>query len=172
MSARNQYIVITVLMVGFLGLMAHRLSGGSEAGGAETPVRQQTPAPVPFSIEELIAVPKAQAPRIVVPPESLVRNPFAMPPQIRTMIEAKEKVEEQASENAPDPEIEAQGRALKLKGIIGGEQQRIAFIDDQAVKQGDSIKGFTVVEISERSVLIKREATEVMLELTARCSEL
>jgi len=173
MSTRNQYIIMSVLMAGFLGLIAHRLSGGQKTDASDKPAPQQTgETGVPFSIDELIVVPKAQAPKIVVPPESLALNPFAMPPQIRTMIEAKEKVEEDAGENKPNPEVEAQGRALKLKGIIAGDQQRIAFINDRAVKQGDSIDGFTVVEIGERRVLIKKDATEILLELNVRGSDL
>ena len=45
---------------------------------------------------------------------------------------------------------------LSLKGIIYSEKGAIAIINDEVLKEGDSIGEYTVIKIEEKSVVLKK----------------
>jgi len=170
LSERNQYIVIAALGVFFAGLLIYRFAGDGEASAAATGNQPSQPEP------ERLALPPPGPPVPDEPilPESgerLLNDPFVMPEKLRKLLEQKlrDGNDEHTGQKqaGPDPEIIKQARTFALKGIIGNDTGRIAFINDRPVKAGTVINGFTVVEVREKSVLLKKEGTEVELKLDA-----
>lgn len=45
---------------------------------------------------------------------------------------------------------------LSLKGIIYSEEEAVAIINDEVLKEGDSIGEYTVIKIEEKNVVLKK----------------
>jgi len=167
LNRRNQYIVIAVLGIVFAGLLMYRSVGDGEASAASVqgkphdgePQRLTPPPPAP---------PVPEEPVLPLPGEQLARDPFVVPPVLRKILEKKDHTSndtQSGDPDLPDPETIKQAQALVLKGIMGNQARRTAFISNKPVRAGGTIGGFTVVEIRQKSVLLRKGTTEVELKL-------
>jgi len=170
LSSRTQYVAVGLLGTVLAGMLLYRVAftGESEANTA-------TEAAIEEDMERL-ALPPALPP---LPPEPVLlvragtapRDPFVLPPELKKMLEelSKPKTEQVRKPGdlpkGPDPEVIREAQSLKLKGILGDAAGRIAFINDITVQVGCEFDGFTVLEIRETGVLLKKGHTEARIEL-------
>ena len=166
LSQRNQYIVVGALAAFFVGLLLHQgLAGDEEAAAAPVELAQNEPAPLP---PPPAVPPLPDEPVMPDPVQELARDPFALPARIRRRLDKQAPTDEGGLTipTGPDPEIIREANALLVvKGIMGRPGNRMAFINNRPIRAGGTIAGFTVMEVRERSVLLKKEETEVELEL-------
>lgn len=165
LSQRNQYIVVGVLAAAFAGLLIYRYAGSGSVT-AEAAVRaddapgQLAPLPQPCPVPpEPAAIERGKA---------LTHDPFRISGALKDLLEEQATPGNEQNGGqppGPDPAIIAQGRLLALKGIMGDAKGRIAFINDSPVQAGDTIDGFDVLEVRELSVLLRKEETDVELQL-------
>jgi preprotein translocase subunit SecG len=71
-----------------------------------------------------------------------------------------------AETDAENERLLRQSRNMQLLSIMQSEQGNCCMIDDKVLYQGDSIRGFTVHDIGDRSVTLKSEELEIVLKLT------
>jgi hypothetical protein len=165
LSQRSQYIMVGVLAALFGGLLLYRAIAGGEADAAPAQQVQQQNGPEQLPLPP--ALPRLpDEPAMPSPAQELARDPFALPEQLSE--KARENIDDDQPGALPDgraAEIERQANGLVLKGIMGSPRNRIAFINNKALRAGGTIEGFTVVEVRERSVLLKKDETEVELKL-------
>jgi len=170
LSSRAQYVAVGVLAAVLGGLLLYRtvFSGQSDAAAGAAPatdtaaIEQLAAPPAPFVMP---AEPVMPARASIAP-----RDPFVLPGPLKKMLEEMNKpraedVNKTSESPNGDPEIIKQARGLVLKGILGDAQGRVAFINETTVRAGDELEGFAVLEVREKSVLLKKEQTEVIVEL-------
>lgn len=165
LSQRSQYIVVGVLAAFFVGLLLHQGLAGDEEADASVEEAQNEPAPLPLPPA---VPPLPDEPVMPDPVRELARDPFALPARIRKRLEKQAPNDEGGLmiPTGPDPEIIREANALLVvKGIMGIPGNRMAFINNTPIRAGGTIAGFTVVKVRERSVLLKKDETEVELKL-------
>jgi len=161
--------VIGVLGAVFAGLLAYRLVGSDEASAAPVATKPEQPRGESIILPPP-GLPPPDEPEMPVPGEYLARDPFVVPAELQRILEERERNDSEVGPGGDpdDAKIIRQARALVLKGIMGNASGgRTAFIGNKPVRAGSTIRGFTVVEVRERSVLLKKGQTEVELKLQA-----
>jgi len=163
LSPRNQYMALGVLGAVLAGVLAYQMAGGepkpAEPEAADAPGVAEavpvTPVPVPAEPETIDCEP------------DLTRDPFVMAQLLKQMIEQenKPKSAQQQVKDGPDPAIVAEAQSLAIKGIMGDDRERIAYINGKPVKAGDTIEGFAVLEVRENGVVLRKEKTDVLLQM-------
>ena len=172
LSQRNQYIVIGVLGVVFAGVLGYRLVGSDEASAAPVATKPEQPLGESITLPPP-GPPPPDEPEMPVPGKHLARDPFVVSAELQKILDERERNDNEAGPagdpDGPDPKIiKKQAQALILKGIMGNASGgRTAFISNRPVRAGSTIRGFTVVEVRERSVLLKKDQIEVELKLQA-----
>jgi len=168
LSQRNQYVLVGVLGAVLVGILAFRSIGGSSADASPAPA-----AHVPELGQEVAAPvavpPMPEEPAVVVPPDELLNDPFRLPDELKRKLNNQKlhggSIEIAPAKAGPDPLIIKEAQRLKLKGIMGSAGRRVAFIDGYVLRENDTVAGFTVVKINDRSVVLKKEETQVELSL-------
>jgi hypothetical protein len=168
LDRRHQYIILAVLGAAFGGLLIYRAGGSGDASAAAVEQAAESAKPEPVTLPPPVP-PLPPEPVACIPPEELPRDPFLMPADLRSKLQQQRKTDEDGHgveiPGGPDPLIIKQAHRLTLKGIMGSAGDRIAFIDDEALRVQGTIAGFTIIKIRERSVLLEKEQTELELKL-------
>ncbi len=94
--------------------------------------------------------------------DELAKNPFKHQIYLGDVTESM--IADEA--DAENERLLRQSRNMQLLSIIQSEQGNCCMIDDKVLYQGDSIGGFTVHAIRDRSVTLKSENLEIVLKLT------
>ena len=177
LSQRTQAIIALGLVV----LLAVLLVANSVRGNSSPP---PPPAPDPGTPplgqpagtnDAALAVLRAEPSSVQLPqPPSTVfitRDPFVATDRLQ---EALNRLNPSRlgpqSPNGPSPEDIAKAvlndaTALTLKGIFGDDDERVAFVNDQIVRKGGTVGGFSVVEIEERKIVLEKEDQRIELKL-------
>ena len=168
LTQRNQYIIVGALAAVLGSVLIFQLARRGEATAGPAPAEAEEAAPLPASALPGPAAVPAE-PKAIACAATIEHDPFTMPKLLRDMLDQQAKPKGEAGKppaaRGPDPAVLEQARSLALKGIIGNSSGRIAYINDSPVQAGAAINGFTVVEVREKSVLLKKDQTEVTLEL-------
>jgi hypothetical protein len=173
LSQRTQLIVAGVLGGALVVVLLVRYGWGSAStagpqAAAQHPAANTSSGPEAAALAVLQAqvreVELTQPPKVVF----ITRDPFALTDKLRAVVGRGENPAGPGP-NPPEgvsPEtIRQQAAALKLKGISGEAQDRVAFVNDRIVRAADRIEGFSVVEILERELLVEKQGIRVTLKL-------
>lgn len=82
--------------------------------------------------------------------------------QVKTTLPAETKTTLPAETKAVTPINPPQ---LSLKGIAWDETRPLAFVNDQIVKEGDTLQDFEIVRIDFKGILIRYQSKEFFIEL-------
>jgi len=174
LSRTAQYSLVAALAAVLAGVLLFQVArGGKTAAEAAVQPGEQA-SPQGLSLPPTAPpLPDERPPAARRDPPG--RDPFEMPRELREMLEARahgpQPPPAQAEDaepdkpRGPDPAIIEEARNLQLKGILGSETNRVAYISNKPVRAGSRIEGFTVLEVREKSVLLKKQETEVEIEL-------
>ncbi|HUU68930.1 MAG TPA: general secretion pathway protein GspB [Planctomycetota bacterium] len=166
LSPRNQYMILGVLGAVLVGVLAYQM-----AGAEPKPVETAAGAAETGQLEPVAVTPVPAEPKTVSCDPTLPRDPFIMAQLLKELVEQQAKPKPhpaQAAKSGPDPAIIAEAQSLALKGILGDDTERIAYINGSTVKAGDTIEGFQVREVRESGVVLRKEKTDVLLQLPQR----
>lgn len=96
--------------------------------------------------------------------DELVKNPFRHEIFLGDLKEESDT--EKGSFSMRQEQVRQQAKDMQLLSIVATEEGRCCVIDDKRLYEGDSIKGFNVRQISDRTVLLESDGVEVVLELS------
>ncbi|MBT3199157.1 MAG: hypothetical protein HN350_04495 [Phycisphaerales bacterium] len=115
-------------------------------------------SPVELAREMLTGTAKRQ-----VPLKELKNNPFLLVPEQKDETEPVETVKTRG----PTPGAEAiqKAEALKLQSIVIAKDRQLAIISDKLITVGQEIAGWTVAEIGNDQVQLKRKNLSFVLRL-------
>ena len=101
-------------------------------------------------------------------PRPVVRNPFLWPEDMRRILaaEAEREVRRREVERVAEP-AEPEFELPRLALIMFDERRRLALLDRQVVREGDSVAGFMVAAIEESAVVARRDGREYRIEMAA-----
>ncbi len=166
--SKRQKILSAVFLVGLVGLVADRTilrpQGGPKAASAESSAPASNAARsdgAPAEGDQSARPPLAERlNKLLSDRENGVaelRDPFALPVSWSgSGAGNKEKVPDAAG---------AFARRHQLKAVVVQGQEVCARVDDSFVVPGQTIEGFQLVSISDRSVIFERDGRQVVLDL-------
>lgn len=122
------------------------------------------------SAEDAIEIVRDPAPRVVVDwPEKLPRDLFALDASRyrRTVTQDTDDVEEKSPRSLTDKDVKIEalrrrGQGLTLQSVITGSEPR-AMINGRLMKIGQRVDGFELLEIHERSVILRMQDVKLRL---------
>ncbi len=165
--SKRQKILSGVFLVGLVGLVADRTilrpQGGPKAASAESSAPASNAArsgSAPTEGDQTLRPPLGERLNKLLPDNgngaAELRDPFALPVSWSGNGGHKEK--------APDA-AEAFARRHQLKAVVVRGQDVCAQVDDSFLVPGQTMDGFQLVSINERSVIFERDAKQVVLDL-------
>jgi len=169
---KRQKMLSAVFLLGLVGLVADRTilrpQGGPSAASAQSV--SETPSAVGPS-DSVPAADSAAAPATVAErlnrllsgptasPDEL-RNPFSMPP-------SWSGTGATTAEKPPDT-TDVFLRKHQLKAVVMQGQEACAQIDDSFLVPGQSVDGFKLLSVNERTAVFEREGKQAILELVSK----
>ena len=171
LSERNQYVVVGVLGAVLLGVLMYQAIGNGSADASPAPAASESEAET--TALRLIAAPAMpEEPPELLPPRELPIDLFRLPDELKSRLGNRKGETPALGETSgrekpagPDPLIIQEAKRLTLKGIMGTEGRRKAFISGQVVVEKQKVDGFAIVRIDERSVIVQKDETQVELTL-------
>ncbi len=169
--SKRQKMLLGVFLVGLVGLVADRTilrpQGGPKAASAESPAPASNAArsgSTPAEENQSARAPLAERLNKLLPDKEdgmvQLRDPFALPVSWSgSGVENKEKIPDAA---------EAFARRHQLKAVVVQGQDVCAQIDDSFLVPGQTIDGFRLVSIDDRSAIFERAGKQVVLDLVVK----
>lgn len=120
-----------------------------------------TTAPVPVPTPAVEAAPPQAAPTPLAKDEELVipaRDPFQPPAALQALLKTQANATLSTPEAPPMP-------PLKVQGIFWGAIPPHAIVNDQILREGDTIQGVRVVKINRTGVTVEYEGTQSTLTM-------
>jgi len=171
LSERNQYVVVGVLGTMLLGVLMYQAIGNGSADASPAPSASESEAE-PAAVRLIAAPAMPEEPPELLPPLEPPSDLFRLPDELKSRLGSHKGETPALGETSgrekpagPDPQIVQEAKRLTLKGIMGTEGRRKAFISGQVVVEKQKVDGFTIVRINERSVIVKKGETQVELTL-------
>jgi preprotein translocase subunit SecG len=95
----------------------------------------------------------------------LKKNPFKREVLLGNL---NEKPDTEANTNAEirQQQLKLQAKNMQLLSIVATDTGYCCVIDDRSLYEGDSIKGFNIKQIGERTVLLESDGVEITLKLS------
>jgi preprotein translocase subunit SecG len=99
----------------------------------------------------------------------LKKNPFKREVFLGNLNERSATEEENLDTNAKimrQQQLRQQAKNMQLLSIVATDTGNFCVIDDRRLYEGDSIKGFNVRQIGDRTVLLESDGVEIILKLS------
>jgi hypothetical protein len=165
--SKRQKMLLGIFVVGLVGLVADRTilrpQGGPKAASAESlaPASNAArPGGAPAEGDQSVRPPLAERLNKLLPDTANgaaeLRDPFALPVSWPGSAGNKEKVPDVAGVFA---------RKHQLKAVVVQGQDVCAQVDDSFLVPGQTMDGFRLVSINDRSVIFERVGKQVVLDL-------
>ncbi len=165
--SKRQQILSGVFLVGLVGLVADRTmlrpQGGPKAASAESLAPASNvarPGGAPAEGDQTVRPPLVERLNMLLPDQengaAELRDPFRLPVSWAGSVGNKEKTPDAA---------EAFAHRHQLKAIVVQGQDVCAQVDDSFLVPGQTMEGFQLVSINDRSVIFERDGKQVVLDL-------
>ncbi len=165
--SKRQKVLSGVFLVGLVGLVADRTiprpQGGPKAASAESAAPASHTARsnnAPGEGDQSTRPPLAERLKKLLPDEedgaAMLRDPFALPVPWSDSVGNKERIPDAAG---------AFARRHQLKAVVVRGQDVSAQVDDSFLVPGQTMEGFRLVSINDRSVVFERDGKQVVLDL-------
>ena len=141
----NKYVLIGLVVIVLFALYTVFFTGGK---------KKMASIAAPLEPPKMIAQPadvRAKEARVEQAQETMSweRDPFILPTVVMT----------------PDKKLEKQRVALKLLGIMEGGRGRVAIIDNEVVRKGDTVAGERVLDIGKETVTLVLDGSKRVITM-------